>query len=414
MPPGRRGLSMTDRNLVAFLVTLHGNVQGIGLRKRIQQAAKERGITGWVRNRNSGHVQAHLEGTSEAIWELLSTLQPNNVETEIEAVVTSKSEAFGYDDFWVAAKGDIPKIQHSLLNGLHHRVMLLAQEEQDAELLLREVLKHKAAGQESDITEIARVLPSRYLGEPFVQRQKTLPFQLRDVVCSFSSESWSQKIANRAMDQFGIKSPEGILDDKQRGLRFSRAIGLKTPELYQNNVPLADVDLRPGIVIKPVRAASSKGVYSILSESHIVSLENNKVFASFDDLRKDAQGIPERLGRPDSWMVEELIFGTDDELPNDLKMLTFYGKVALVQEATRMPTRLCYYDRGGKKVSTGRYEDRLFPGTGLTPDYIELAEEVSLKVPIPFMRIDFLKSVNGPVFGEFTPKPGNFQPTFPK
>ena len=81
----------------------------------------------------------------------------------------------------------------------------------------------------------------------------------------------------------------------------------------------------------------------------------------------------------------------------------------LVQEATRMPTRVCYYDPNGKKIRTGRYEDIEFEGTGVLPEYIEAAENISLKIPIPFCRIDFLKSKDGPVFGEFTPAPGNFQ-----
>ena len=73
-----------------------------------------------------------------------------------------------------------------------------------------------------------------------------------------------------------------------------------------------------------------------------------------------------------------------------------------------MPSRYCYYTPAGDPVITGRYMDRAFAGTGLEPGYVELAEAISLQIPMPFCRIDFLKSAHGPVFCEFTPKPGNF------
>jgi len=394
---------------VAYLVTLHGQVQGIGLRKRIQHLAREHGVTGWVRNRKAGHVEAHLEGAAVAVGKLLAVLQPGLLQARLDSVVTTMATASGHQDFVVITNQDMTAIQPSLLSALHLRVTLLDAETRDAELQLRDIMRHAAPEQGEMIAQIAREIPSRYLGEPLVQRQKRLPFRLRDVVCSFASENWAQKVVNQALGSAGLKSPEAILDDKWRGQEFARAIGLKTPKLYQRNIPLEDFMFRPRVVLKPTKAASSRGVYSIISDENIVSLETNNAFSSRADFLADARAVPGRIGRPDSWLVEELIPGVDAELPNDLKMLTFYGRVALVQEATRMPTRLCYYDRDGNKISTGRYEDRLFDGTGLLPEYITLAEEVSLKVPIPFMRLDFLKSAKGPVFGEFTPKPGNFQ-----
>ena len=60
-------------------------------------------------------------------------------------------------------------------------------------------------------------------------------------------------------------------------------------------------------------------------------------------------------------------------------------------------------------MQTGKYEEEEFLGSGISRQHIELAEKISLRIPVPFIRIDFLKSKDGPVFGEFTPKPGNFQ-----
>jgi hypothetical protein len=59
-------------------------------------------------------------------------------------------------------------------------------------------------------------------------------------------------------------------------------------------------------------------------------------------------------------------------------------------------------------VRTGKYDEDLFKGQGAIQSELDLASDISLKIPAPFIRIDFLRSDNGLVFGEFTPKPGNY------
>ncbi|PIB49322.1 teichuronopeptide biosynthesis, partial [Pseudomonas sp. 2588-5] len=50
----------------------------------------------------------------------------------------------------------------------------------------------------------------------------------------------------------------------------------------------------------------------------------------------------------------------------------------------------------------------MFEGEGFTKGELELVEKLSAELPVPFMRIDFLKTSKELVFGEFTPKPGNY------
>lgn len=57
---------------------------------------------------------------------------------------------------------------------------------------------------------------------------------------------------------------------------------------------------------------------------------------------------------------------------------------------------------------TGKYNDQLFVGKGFTQQELAQVNEISRQIPSPFMRIDFLRGENGLVFGEFTPKPGNY------
>jgi hypothetical protein len=77
--------------------------------------------------------------------------------------------------------------------------------------------------------------------------------------------------------------------------------------------------------------------------------------------------------------------------------------------APRVPElRYCWWTITGERVRTGKYDEDLFKGQGVTQSEIEFASDISLKIPAPFIRIDFLRSENGLIFGEFTPKPGNY------
>ncbi len=43
-------------------VVVHGFVQGVGFRYAVEQAARSRGVAGWVQNRADGAVEAVFEG----------------------------------------------------------------------------------------------------------------------------------------------------------------------------------------------------------------------------------------------------------------------------------------------------------------------------------------------------------------
>src|SRR5699024_12747322 len=67
---------------------------------------------------------------------------------------------------------------------------------------------------------------------------------------------------------------------------------------------------------------------------------------------------------------------------------------------------VCWWTACGERIRTGKYGDDLFVGEGVTGEEGEMAAALSAKIPAPFIRIDFLRSDNGLVFGEFTSKPG--------
>lgn len=97
-------------------------------------------------------------------------------------------------------------------------------------------------------------------------------------------------------------------------------------------------------------------------------------------------------------------------MPRDLKFYTFYGECPLVLEIDRNKnkTRYCWWDENGDVMPTGKYEGELFRGDGFDKNLLDIAKATSLRIPAPFIRIDFLNANPQPVLGEFTPRPGIF------
>lgn len=53
-------------------ITIRGHVQGVGFRWAMRAAAEDHGVTGWVRNRRDGTVQARVAGTPEAVEAMIA------------------------------------------------------------------------------------------------------------------------------------------------------------------------------------------------------------------------------------------------------------------------------------------------------------------------------------------------------
>lgn len=64
-----------SENVIRKTYHFKGAVQGVGFRYRACYAAREAGVTGWVRNEYDGSVRMEVQGTEEQIGRVLQNIE---------------------------------------------------------------------------------------------------------------------------------------------------------------------------------------------------------------------------------------------------------------------------------------------------------------------------------------------------
>jgi acylphosphatase len=81
---------MSER--IARRLLIRGRVQGVGFREYMRQEAESLGLTGWVRNRADGCVEALVQGAPEAVEALAAWAHRGPPSARVDAVEASAAE----------------------------------------------------------------------------------------------------------------------------------------------------------------------------------------------------------------------------------------------------------------------------------------------------------------------------------
>lgn len=60
-----------SESVVTKRLVIHGRVQGVYFRDSMRQLARRHGVTGWVRNRSDGSVEAMVQGKPDAVEKII-------------------------------------------------------------------------------------------------------------------------------------------------------------------------------------------------------------------------------------------------------------------------------------------------------------------------------------------------------
>ncbi|HET8985703.1 MAG TPA: ATP-grasp fold amidoligase family protein [Trueperaceae bacterium] len=213
------------------------------------------------------------------------------------------------------------------------------------------------------------------------------------------------------------------LHSKDAQKRLARQLGLSVAEEYITHVPLAEAlafmesTYLDHFVLKPNNGKSAAGVFCLVREgAGYRELKSGKLRTSarLVELAAESYG---QLGRPDDWLVEELLLSPHEasQPADDLKFFCFRDRVEMifqkgeVTDGKRRKQAVRFYDRDGVPVNTGLRPEAVSDLLKLPSnigEMVAIAERASGRITTPFMRVDLYDTHRGVVLGEFTPGPG--------
>ena len=81
---------------------MHGEVQGVGFRYSARREAERIGVTGWVRNRADGTVEAEVEGDEASVRAMLDWLAEGPIGAVVRSTEVADTEPTGERGFRIA------------------------------------------------------------------------------------------------------------------------------------------------------------------------------------------------------------------------------------------------------------------------------------------------------------------------
>lgn len=226
------------------------------------------------------------------------------------------------------------------------------------------------------------------------------------------------------------------LHNKPFTFLFAKKMSVPVPNMMiygyslYDTIRFAEDKSLDNFVIKPVVGRNSFCVAPLMRTSnknyhHLVERESYDVdeliYRLIKKYKIEKIGCDKNGGKTElfnQWLIEDLIERPDMlSLPiDDFKFYAFYGEISLILHKRnffldgKWTSQFQWYDGDWKVINTGKYCSRIDYSLSAPPHKSRLtnmAKKISLKLPIPFCRIDLFDSKDGPILGELTTVPGD-------
>lgn len=235
---------------------------------------------------------------------------------------------------------------------------------------------------------------------------------------SWHGRVMEQARVGRLLDEIDTRAeyPRRRLLEKLHNYELARSYGVSTPRVVGIWEQLEEVPwdtLPERFVLKSNRGFSGRGVLPLQRHDgafRMIDSHRKMTVRAIESHYQQARAVA------GPFFVEELLPGTAAVLPDDIKIYAFYGQVADVllrrvgQHGDTGSISYRFVDADGQelgKVREGhRYDFTIEPPQDLAL-MVEMARELSLAVPVPFVRVDLYQVPGGVVLGELTPLPGS-------
>ncbi|HWD81280.1 MAG TPA: acylphosphatase [Kribbella sp.] len=87
--------------MIARRVVVHGQVQGVFFRDSCRRAAREAGVSGWVRNLPDGTVEALFEGSDDSVRRMVEWSHHGPPYAAVDSVDVLEAKPTGISGFTV-------------------------------------------------------------------------------------------------------------------------------------------------------------------------------------------------------------------------------------------------------------------------------------------------------------------------
>ena len=211
------------------------------------------------------------------------------------------------------------------------------------------------------------------------------------------------------------------LDDKKQAFDLVSTLGFLTPDTdistsYEEAFALGLEKYHDEFVVKASGGHSAFNVF-------LVKRSIEGTYINLINLKPVLPSLPKKdiIGKkPDYWITESMAksYVAGSPIPYDYKCYCFEGRIATIVQIDRncSPPQASAFDGNfiplTEKVDYSLNESRWKYGKHVLPinaaKILHMASELSLASGADFVRIDLFDTVQGPVFGEFTFAPGDY------